>query len=83
MTLPLTLARERDRGLAEMDLRAAATPARAEEICERVVATGVLDDARERALSVVAEAKAGLPELDDRRHRALELVADGVVERYA
>ena len=36
-----------------------------------------------RALEVVADAKAALPELDERRRAALELVADSVVERYA
>ena len=83
VTLPLILARERDPELAGVDLRAIAGPAEAEALCERIEATGALDDARERALSIVAEAKASLPALDDGRRRALELVADGVVERYA
>ena len=83
VTLPLILARDRDAGLAELDLRAVSTPERAEEVCDRIEATGVLDEARRRALEIVAEAKAELPPLDDRRRRALELVADGVVERYA
>jgi geranylgeranyl pyrophosphate synthase len=83
VTLPLILARERDPELAGADLRAVATPERAAELCERIEATGVLDEARARALAIVAEAKAELPELDERRRTALELVADGVVERYA
>jgi geranylgeranyl pyrophosphate synthase len=83
VTLPLILARQRDPGLAEVDLRAVATPERAEELCERIEATGVLAEARQRAFDVVAEAKTMLPELDGSRHRALELVADGVVERFA
>jgi len=83
VTLPLILARERDPDLAAADLRAVATPERAEELCERIEATGVLEDARARALAILAEAKASLPELDERRRTALELVADGVVERYS
>ena len=38
-----------------------ATPAKAEELCERIAATGALEQARERALVLVAEAKAALP----------------------
>jgi geranylgeranyl pyrophosphate synthase len=83
VTLPLILARERDPELAEVDLRGVATPERAAELCDRIEATGVLAEARRRALEVVAEAKAALPELDERRRAALVLVADSVVERYA
>jgi geranylgeranyl pyrophosphate synthase len=83
VTLPLILARDRDGALADMDLRAVTTPEQAEAVCERIEATGVLEEARRRALEIVTEAKAALPPLDDRRRRALELVADGVVERYA
>jgi geranylgeranyl pyrophosphate synthase len=83
VTLPLILARERDPELAGMDLRGVGTPERAAQVCDRIEATGVLAEARGRALEVVAEAKAGLPELDERRRAALELVADSVVERYA
>ena len=55
----------------------------AEELCDRIAATGALDEARERALGVVAEAKAALPAiLPDARSALLELVADAVVERY-
>jgi geranylgeranyl pyrophosphate synthase len=83
VTLPLILARERDPELAEVDLRGVATPELAAELCDRIEATGVLAEARRRALEVVAEAKAALPELDERRRTALVLVADSVVERYA
>jgi geranylgeranyl pyrophosphate synthase len=86
VTLPLILARERDRELRELDLRAAVADAEsAAEICGRIAATGALEEARERALTHVAEAKATVVQVDlppERRH-ALELVADGVVERYA
>jgi geranylgeranyl pyrophosphate synthase len=84
VTLPFIVARERDRALGELDPRAITTPAAAQDVCERIAATGALDEARERALGLVAEAKAELPDaLDDRRRSALELVADGVVARYS
>jgi geranylgeranyl pyrophosphate synthase len=84
VTLPLILARERDPGLAELDLRAL-DPAGAEAACDRIAATGVLDDVRADARARVAAAKdviAGAG-LDGGQKRLLALVADGVVERYA
>jgi geranylgeranyl pyrophosphate synthase len=83
VTLPLILARERDAQLAGVDLRALTTPAQAEQLCDRIAATGALVEAKQRALTVVAQAKDGLPQLPERQRAALELVADGVVERYA
>jgi geranylgeranyl pyrophosphate synthase len=83
VTLPLILARDRDPGLAQLDLRALGTPEEAEEVCERIAATGALELAKERALAVVEEARDGLPELAPAQRQALELVAEGVVERYA
>jgi geranylgeranyl pyrophosphate synthase len=83
VTLPLILARERDPALAGLDLHALRTPADAEEVCERIAATGALAAAKERALAVVAEARTGLPALPPAQLRALELVAEGVVERYS
>jgi geranylgeranyl pyrophosphate synthase len=83
VTLPFILARERDPGLAALDLASLAGPREAEELCERIAATGALAEARERALAVVGEAKAALPAiLPDGRSDLLELVADAVVERY-
>jgi geranylgeranyl pyrophosphate synthase len=83
VTLPLILARERDKQIAEVDLAALEGPVQAEALCERIAATGALDEARERALSIVADAKASLPaSLPDGRHELLDLVADAVVERY-
>jgi geranylgeranyl pyrophosphate synthase len=83
VTLPFILARERDPELAALDLTALGGPREAEELCERIAATGALDEARERALAVVAEAKTALPNvLPDGRAALLELVADAVVERY-
>jgi geranylgeranyl pyrophosphate synthase len=84
VTLPFILARERDASLAAIDPRAITTPGQAEELCDRIAATGALEAARERALAMVAAAKDALPDgLGDRRRAALELVADGVVARYA
>jgi geranylgeranyl pyrophosphate synthase len=83
VTLPLILARRRDGSLLKLDPSLEAEEAAA--ICDRIAATGALDEAREQALCHVAEAKASLAglELPEPRRRALELVADGVVERYA
>jgi geranylgeranyl pyrophosphate synthase len=84
VTLPLILARERDPVLAALDL-AALDPEAAEAACDRIAATGVLEEVRADARARVAEAKAALraADVDDRRRELLELVADGVVERYS
>ena len=84
VTLPFILARERDAELAELDPRSIDSPEAAERVCDRIEATGALEEARARALAVVEEAKAALPHgLSGRQRTALELVADGVVARYA
>src|SRR3712207_3006707 len=75
ITLPFILA------ALSVDPRTITTPERAEEVCDQIAASGALELARSRALSIVEEAKAELPDLPQRR--ALELVADGVVERYS
>jgi geranylgeranyl pyrophosphate synthase len=77
VTLPFILARERDPSLR--DVGRVETPEAAEALCDRIAATGALEEARNRALAIVADAKAGLPYRDE----ALDLVADGVVERYS
>jgi geranylgeranyl pyrophosphate synthase len=82
-TLPLITARARDPRLAQLDLRELRTRADAAHVCERIEATGALEQCRERALVLVNDAKRSLPALDHRQRAALELVADGVVERYA
>jgi geranylgeranyl pyrophosphate synthase len=83
VTLPFILARERDPELAALELSSLAGAAQAEALCDRIAATGALEEARERALGVVAEAKAELPaHLPDGRSTLLELVADAVVARY-
>jgi geranylgeranyl pyrophosphate synthase len=85
VTLPFILARERDPELAALDPRAIRTPDDAEAVCERIERSGALEDARARALAIVAAAKDELPgaRLEPGQRAALDLVADGVVERYA
>jgi geranylgeranyl pyrophosphate synthase len=86
VTLPLIVARERDPELRRLDLRSAVTDApAAEAVCDRIAATGALEEAREQAQEHVAAAKALLDELDlpAGQRDLLELVADGVTERYA
>jgi geranylgeranyl pyrophosphate synthase len=81
VTLPLILARRCD---PTLELRAGMTPAEAEELCDRIAATGALDEARARALDLVAQAKTSLPDdLSATQRRALDLVADSVVARYS
>jgi geranylgeranyl pyrophosphate synthase len=84
VTLPLILARERDPGLGAIDLRAL-DQAAAEAVCDRIAATGVLEDVRADARARVGRAKDVLSgtDLDSARRELLALVADGVVERYA
>ena len=61
VTLPLILARGRDPELAALDLRAEVTgPAAGGAVCDRIAATGALEEARSRALAEVAAAKEDL-----------------------
>jgi geranylgeranyl pyrophosphate synthase len=84
VTLPYILARARDPELAALDPRTVRDPAAAEDVCDRIEATGALDEARRRALEIVDEAKELLPaDLEPHRRAVLELVANGVVARYA
>lgn len=84
VTLPLILAARSDPDLAAADLRRLDPPA-AEALCDRIGATGALDEVRARALALVAEAKRALAgdAFGESERRLLELVADGVVDRYA
>jgi geranylgeranyl pyrophosphate synthase len=74
----------RDPALIEVELRGL-DQAGAELICDRIAATGALEEVRGRALEMVAEAKRSLaaPVFDAEQRELLEMVADGVVERYA
>jgi geranylgeranyl pyrophosphate synthase len=84
VTLPWILARERDAALEQVDLRSLDV-AGAEEVCDRIAATGATGEVRERALGMVASAKGDLAAapLPEQQRKLLELVADGVVERYS
>jgi geranylgeranyl pyrophosphate synthase len=84
VTLPLILARDRDPALGTLEL-SELDAATAEAACDRIAATGVLDEVRADARERVEDAKRALEavELDDERRELLRLVADGVVERYA
>jgi geranylgeranyl pyrophosphate synthase len=83
ITLPLLLARQRDAGLRDLNLSTIRTPADATEVSDSIAATGALDTVKDRALELIASAKAILPILPERQRFALDLVADGVVERYS
>jgi len=84
VTLPLILARDADPGLRDLDLRPL-DAATAEAVCERIAATGALDDVRDSARRRVEAAKAALQDaaVGGEQRELLELVAEGVVERYA
>jgi geranylgeranyl pyrophosphate synthase len=84
VTLPLILAMQRDPALAEVELRGL-DAAEAERICDRIAATGVLDEVRSQALGMVASAKGQLTgaAFDAEQRELLEMVADGLVDRYA
>ena len=84
VTLPLILALERDSSLGELSLRGLSAEG-AEAVCDRIAATGVLDEVRAGARRRVELAKRALERspLDPDQRQLLELVADGVVERYS
>jgi geranylgeranyl pyrophosphate synthase len=83
VTLPLILARERSAELAALDLRSVTDPDEADRICQLIESTGAADEARQRALDLVASSKRALPAGSPGQRRALELLADGLVERYS
>ena len=81
VTLPLILARRSDPSLSG----AVRCAEEAAAVCDRIAATGALEEARDQALTYVREAKLVLDDMDlsGQRKRALHLVAEGVVDRYA
>lgn len=83
VTLPLILARERDRELGAVDLRELDGEAGAARVCDAIAATGALEEARARALEIAEAADAALPALPEDRREVFALVAAGVVDRYA
>ncbi|MGZ4384555.1 MAG: polyprenyl synthetase family protein [Gaiellaceae bacterium] len=84
VTLPLILAAEADPGIRSVDLGGLDFDT-AEELCDRIAATGVLDTVRSRAVEMVGVAKSRLDaaEFEPEQRELLDLVADGVVERYS
>jgi geranylgeranyl pyrophosphate synthase len=84
VTLPLILARQLDPSLASAELRGL-DQAGAEELCERIAATGALDQVRMRAKQAIDEAKRILvsERFTDEERELLGMIADGVVERYS
>jgi geranylgeranyl pyrophosphate synthase len=84
VTLPLVEAAAVDPAIREVDLHALDAAA-AEQLCDRIAATGALERVRARALEMVAEAKRSLDRADfePEQRQLLSLVADGVVQRYS
>jgi geranylgeranyl pyrophosphate synthase len=84
VTLPLILARRLDSGLESAELRGLDQDA-AERICDRIAATGALDEVRDRAKGGIKRAKRILSSDDfsDEERQLLAMIADGVVERYS
>ena len=84
VTLPLIVAIEREPTLAQVELRGIEAR-EAERVCDRIAASGALEEVRGRALEMVAEAKSSLagPAFDSEQRELLGLVADGIVNRYS
>ncbi len=84
VTLPLIAAAALDPAVRFVDLRALDQTS-AEALCDRIAATGALDQVRSRALEMVAAAKQqlDLPAFNPEQKQLLGLVADGVVQRYS
>jgi len=83
VTLPLILARRLDPSLESADLHGLDQP-HAEELCDRIAATGALEQVRGRAKEGISRAKRILdaPEFTDEERELFAMIADGVVERY-
>ena len=84
VTLPLIEAAAADPDLRAIDLRGLDASA-AEQVCDRIAATGALETVRGRALEMVAAAKRRLASgpFEPEQAQLLNLVADGVVQRYS
>jgi geranylgeranyl pyrophosphate synthase len=84
VTLPLILASRLDPELASVELRELDQTV-AEALCDRIAATGALEQVRDRARVGIGRAKrlvAAGPFTDEERE-LLGMIADGVVERYS
>jgi geranylgeranyl pyrophosphate synthase len=84
VTLPVIRAVAADASLAGLDLRSLDERS-AGDVCDRIDASGALDEVRATAMGLIADAKVGLgvAGLDPEQQRLLELIADGVVLRYS
>jgi geranylgeranyl pyrophosphate synthase len=84
VTLPLIVAAETESEIRDANLRSL-DPSAAEALCDRIAATGALEEVRSRALAMVSAAKARLDStsFDPEQRQLLDLVADGVVQRYS
>lgn len=84
VTLPLIVAIAADPGIADVDLQGLDVDGAA-ALCDRIAATGALEQVRERALAMVAAGKRelGASSFDPEQRQLLALVADGVVQRYS
>ena len=84
VNLPLIVAAQRDPELAALDLRSLDAAA-AERVCDRIAATGALEEVRARAREGIERAKRSLDaeHFSPSERRLLGLLADGVVERYS
>lgn len=84
VTLPLIVAIGIEPGISEVDLHSI-DEAAAAVLCDRIAATGALDQVRATAMSLIEQAKAELAAagLEQEQRRLLELIADGVVLRYS
>jgi geranylgeranyl pyrophosphate synthase len=84
ITLPLIVAAESEPSIREVELRGLEADS-AERLCDRIAATGALEQVRSRALRLVKNAKARLDTaaFDPEQRQLLGLVADGVVQRYS
>lgn len=84
VTLPLIVAAGRDPALSALDLGSLDEESAA-AACDRIAATGALEEVRERAIGLIEEAKSGLEGagIESEQRQLLELIADGVVLRYS
>ncbi len=84
VTLPLILARRLDPALESAELRGL-DQSGAERMCDRIAATGALDEVRGRAKRGIERAKRVLESdaFSDEERELLALIAEGVVERYS
>jgi geranylgeranyl pyrophosphate synthase len=84
VTLPLIEAAAADSGILDADLHGL-DAGEAEALCDRIAATGALEQVRLRALEMVASAKRRLDgaSFAPEQRQLLNLVADGVVQRYS